>query len=213
MYQPPHFREPRLDAIHALIRTHPFAALVTLGPDGLVANHYPFVLRPDLSAQGTLQAHMSKANDQWKTFDGQEALVIFQGVQGYITPAWYATKQESGKVVPTWNYALVHAYGRPRAIHDADWLLRHVSELSDQHEAGRPEPWAVSDAPADFVAGLAKGIVGFEIEITRLEGKVKASQNRPEADRAGVVAGLTLQGDEHSRQMAALVASPDATSA
>jgi len=214
MYQPPHFREERISVLHALMRAHPFGALVTLGPDGLVANHYPFVLKPNLSPNGTLHAHMSKANDQWKSLDGQqEALVIFQGVQHYITPSWYATKQESGKVVPTWNYELVHAYGRPRAIHDADWLTRHVTDLSVQHEADRAEPWAVSDAPADFVASLVKGIVGFEIEITRLEGKVKASQNRPEADRAGVVAGLTEQGDERSRRMAALVASPDATSA
>lgn len=211
MYQPPHFREERLASLHALIRAHPFGALVTLGSDGLVANHYPFVLKPELSPYGTLQAHMSKANDQWRTFDGErEALVIFQGAQGYVTPAWYPTKRETGKVVPTWNYALVHAAGRPRAIHDAAWLLRHVAELSDQQEAGRAEPWAVADAPPEFVAGLAKGIVGFEIEISRLEGKVKASQNRVQADRDGVVAGLTAQGDEASLRLAALVRSPDA---
>jgi transcriptional regulator len=196
------------------MQAHPFGALVTVGPNGLVANHYPFLLKPDLSPHGTLHAHMSKANDQWRMLDGQqEALVIFQGVQGYITPNWYATKQETGKAVPTWNYAVVHAYGRPRAIHDPDWLTQHVTELSAQHEAARPEPWAVSDAPADFIAGLVKGIVGFELEIARLEGKVKASQNRPEIDRAGVIAGLSLQGDEQSRRMAALVASHETTGA
>ena len=208
MYQPPHFREDRLDVQHALIRAHPFGAMVTLGPDGLIANHYPFVVDAAASTFGTLRAHMSRANDQWKYLSGiQEALVIFQGPHAYITPSWYATKAETGKVVPTWNYALVHVHGRPRVVDDADWLLRHVSELTAINEASQTEPSSVSDAPAEFVAGLLKGIIGFELEITRIEGKWKASQNRPVADRAGVVQGLSQLPDERSQAMASLVAS------
>ena len=209
MYQPTHggFREDRLEVKQALIRAHPFGALVTLGAEGLVANHYPFIVDADASPLGTLRAHMARANGQWKEIDGsQEALIIFQGPQQYITPAWYPAKAETGKVVPTWNYALVHAYGRPRIVDDAEWLLRHVSELSDVNEASMPVPWAVSDAPADFVAPMLKAIIGVEIEITRIEGKWKNSQNRPESERKGVVRGLTAQGDERSVAMAELVA-------
>ena len=138
MYQPPHFREERLDVLQNLIRTHPFAAMVTVGDGGLVANHFPFVIDPSQGPFGTLRAHMSRANTQWQDLDGsREALVIFQGTDTYITPSWYPSKAEAGKAVPTWNYALVHAHGRPRAIHDPEWLLRHVSELTSQHESGR----------------------------------------------------------------------------
>ena len=173
MYQPPHFREERLNVLHDLIRAHPFGAMVTVGADGLVANHYPFVLDPNQGRVGTLRAHMSRANTQWRELDGsQEALVIFQGTHAYITPSWYPTKAESGKVVPTWNYALVHVHGRPRAVHDPEWLLRHVGELTDQHEAGRTEPWTLQDAPADFVAGLLKGIVGVELELAMLDAEM-----------------------------------------
>jgi transcriptional regulator len=206
MYQPPHFREERLDVQHGLIRAHPFGALVSVGADGLVANHFPFIIDADASPLGTLRAHMARANDQWKALDGsQDALVIFQGAYAYVSPSWYPTKAETGKVVPTWNYAIVHAHGRPRIVEDGAWLLRHVSELTVQHEASQPVPWSVSDAPAEFVAGLLKGIVGIEIEITRIEGKWKASQNRPAADREGVVDGLTARGDERSLAMAGLV--------
>jgi len=206
MYQPAHFREDRLDLQHALIQENPFGAMVTLGPSGLVANHFPFVLDRDASPLGTLRAHMAIANDQWKHLDGsREALVIFQAVDAYITPTWYATKAENQKVVPTWNYSLVHVYGTPRIVQDAEWLLRHVSELSTQSEASQPAPWQVSDAPPEFVASLLKAIVGIEMVITRIEGKTKASQNRPEADRAGVVRGLTAQGDERSLAMAELI--------
>ena len=209
MYQPTHggFREDRLEVKQALIRAHPFGALVTLGAEGLVANPDPFIVDADASPLGTLRAHMARANGQWKEIDGsQEALIIFQGPQQYITPAWYPAKAETGKVVPTWNYALVHAYGRPCIVDDAEWLLRHVSELSDVNEASMPVPWAVSDAPADFVAPMLKAIIGVEIEITRIEGKWKNSQNRPESEREGVIRGLTAQGDERSVAMAELVA-------
>jgi transcriptional regulator len=206
MYQPPHFGEDRLDVQHALIRAHPFGALVSVGPDGLIANHFPFVVDAGAGPLGTLRAHMSRANDQWKSLGSSgEALAIFQGAEGYITPSWYESKRETGKAVPTWNYVLVHVYGRARAVENRDWLARHVSELTDLHEAGREEPWAVSDAPDGFVDGLLKGIVGVEIEITRIEGKWKLSQNRPRADREGVVEGLGAQGDERSLTMAGLV--------
>src|SRR5688572_21268036 len=165
MYQPTHghFREDRLEVQHSLIRAHPFGAMVTVGPDGLVANHFPFVVDADASLLGTLRGHMARANGQWKELDGaREALVIFQGPYAYITPSWYPAKAETGKVVPTWNYAIVHAYGRPRVVEDRAWLLRHVSELSDVNEAGRAVPWSVADAPEEFVGALLKAIVGFE---------------------------------------------------
>ena len=209
MYQPTHghFREERLDVQHALIPSHPFGALVSLGPSGLVANHFPFVLDAGTGPLGTLRAHMARANGQWQELDGdRDALVIFQGHHSYVTPSWYPAKVETGKVVPTWNYALVHVYGRPRMIHDQEWLLRHVSELSDKEEASQPTPWQVSDAPADFVAALAKAIVGIEIEIVRIEGKWKMSQNQPVPSREGVVRGLTARGDERSLAVAGLVA-------
>ena len=208
MYQPTHghFREDRVDVKHALIRAHPFGAMVTPGAEGLVANQFPFVVDAGASPLGTLRAHMARANGQWKDLDGsQEALVIFQGPYAYITPAWYPAKAETGKVVPTWNYAIVHAHGRPRIVHDPEWLLRHVSELSDTNEATQAVPWSVADAPEEFVGALLKAIVGIEIEITRLEGKWKTSQNQPESAREGVVRGLTAQRDERSLAMAGLV--------
>src|SRR3954452_460587 len=206
MYLPQQFREDRLDVQHAFIRAHPFGALVTVGPEGLVANHTPFVLDPDAGPLGTLRAHQARGNGQWKGLDpSQEALVIFQGTNASITRSWYETKGETGKVVPTWNYEAVHVYGRARAMDDPDWIMRHVAELTAQSEGDRPEPWLVTDAPADFVAGMVKGIVGVEIAITRIEGKWKVSQNRPQADRAGVIEGLRARGDEASRAMAGLV--------
>jgi transcriptional regulator len=206
MYQPPHFREDRLEIQHGLIRAHPLGMLVTNGSTGLVANPLPFVLDAAASPLGTLKAHLSRANGQWQDFDpAQVALAIFQGVEAYVTPSWYETKRETGKVVPTWNYAVVQAYGRMRVIEDADWLRRQIGELTATHEASRPEPWAVDDAPAPFVAAQLKGIVGIEIEITRIEGKWKVSQNRPEADRQGVAAGLRSVGDDAARRMADLV--------
>lgn len=205
MYQPPHFREDRLDVQHALIRAHPLGLLVTSGKTGLMANPIPFVLDAAASPLGTLRAHLSRANPQWRDFDpAQEALVVFQGTETYITPSWYEAKREHGKVVPTWNYAIVQAYGPMRIMDDPAWLLKQVATMTSIQEAARPEPWAVGDAPADFLAAQLKGIVGVEIEITRIEGKWKVSQNRPEADRKGVVAGLR-EGGEHALRMADLV--------
>ena len=206
MYQPAHHREDRLRIQHALIRAFPLGTLVTNGPSGLVANHVPFLIDPEASRLGTLRAHVARANPQWKEFDpAQEALVIFRGAERYVTPSWYATKRETAKVVPTWNYAVVHAYGRMRAIEDAGWLKVQIEDLTRFNEAARAEPWAVSDAPAPFVDAMVRGIVGLEIEIARIEGKWKVSQNRPEADRRGVVEGLRENADARSGEMAELV--------
>ncbi|MXQ12938.1 FMN-binding negative transcriptional regulator [Microvirga makkahensis] len=206
MYQPPHFREDRLDIQHALIRAHPLGLLVTVGKAGLAANPIPFALDEAASQLGTLRAHLSRANPQWRDFDpAQEALVVFQGAETYITPSWYETKREHGKVVPTWNYAIVQAHGRMRVIEDPAWLLEQITSMTSAQEAARPEPWAVDDTPPEFLAAQLKGIVGVEIEITRIEGKWKVSQNRPEADRRGVAAGLRALGDESALHMAELV--------
>ncbi|MBD2747236.1 FMN-binding negative transcriptional regulator [Microvirga sp. BT688] len=206
MYQPPHFREDNREVQHALIRAHPLGLLVTLGSVGLVANPIPFVLDASASPHGILKAHLSRANTQWQDFDAsQDALVVFQGPETYITRSWYAAKREHGKVVPTWNYAIVQAYGRMRVIDDPDWLLRQITAMTEVQEVARPEPWNVGDAPAPFVAAQLKGIVGIEIEITRIEGKWKVSQNRSDADRQGVAEGLRLGEDDASRNMADLV--------
>lgn len=207
MYQPAHFREERLDVQQALIRAHPLGLLVTLGSAGLTANAIPFVLDAEASLLGTLKCHIARANSQWKDFDpAREALVIFQGTECYITPSWYATKQETGKVVPTWNYITVHAYGHLRVRDDRDWLARQIGELTALKEGSRARPWAVTDAPRPFIEAQIRGIVGLEIPISRIEGKWKVSQNRPEPDRRGVIAGLNAESDEDSRAMAAFVA-------
>jgi transcriptional regulator len=196
MYQPPHHREDRLEVQHALIRAHPFGLLVTLGADGLVANSIPFILE-QRQPFGVLKGHVARANSQWRDFQSDtEALVVFQGVQGYITPSWYATKRETGKVVPTWNYAIVQARGPLRIVEDRSWLADQIAALTTFLEAAREAPWSVADAPAPFVESQLKGIVGMEIPITRIEGKWKVSQNRPEADRLGVVEGLRAAGEE-----------------
>ena len=177
MYQPAHFREERLDVQHGLIGTHPLGLLVTHGEGGLLADPLPFLLDPARGPLGTLQAHCARANPHWKRLaGGGEALVVFQGAQAYVTPSWYAAKAEHGKVVPTWNYLIVQARGQPRVIEDSAWLGRQVEALTGSMERQRAEPWAVSDAPAAFVATQLKAIVGIEIEIQLIEGKWKASQ-------------------------------------
>jgi transcriptional regulator len=197
MYQPPAFREDRPEVLHALIRKHPLGLLITAGPAGLLANLFPFLLDAEGAQMGTLRLHMARANPQWRELErGEECLVVFQGPQDYVTPSWYATKRETGKVVPTWNYVTVHAWGRPRVMNDDAWLRRQIEDLTNSREAQRTEPWLVSDAPDDFVAVQMRAIVGIEIPIARIEGKWKMSQNRPEADRAGVIAGFREMGDE-----------------
>lgn len=206
MYQPAQFREDDLAVQHALIRAHPLGLLISNGPDGILANPVPFLIYPEDGERGTMRCHLSQANGQWRALtESPEVLVVFQGVERYITPSWYAAKAEHGKVVPTWNYAVVQARGRAVLHHDAAWLHAHVSALSAAHEAGRTEPWAVGDAPEAFIAGQLKGIVGVEIVIASIEGKWKASQNRAVADRAGVAEGLLAEGDEVSLAMAAMV--------
>ena len=195
MYQPPHFREDRLDVQHALIRTHALGLLITAGPGGLQANNIPFLIDATASAQGTLRAHLARANPQMDELAAvSECLVVFQGPQHYISPSLYPTKQETHKVVPTWNYITVHAWGAPRVIDDADWLRAQVDALTQSQEQRRAAPWQVSDAPETFIASQLKGIVGIEIPIARIEGKWKVSQNRPAVDQAGVAAALRGAG-------------------
>lgn len=206
MYQPAHHREDRLDVQHALIRAHPFGTLVTLGSEGIVANSIPFIVQPG-GQYGVLRGHVARANTQWRDFNSAvDALVVFQGSDTYITPSWYETKRETGKVVPTWNYVTVHAWGPMRTTDDPDWLAEQIDSLTRHLEGLRPEPWRVSDAPNAFIAAQLKGIVGIEIPISRIEGKWKVSQNRPEADRRGVVDGLTAGGSADDLAMAELVA-------
>ena len=206
MYQPAHFREDRLDVQHALIRAHSLGLLITAGPGGLQANYVPFLVDAGGSERGTLRAHLARANPQLAELAAvAECMIAFQGPQTYISPSLYPTKREHGKVVPTWNYITVHAWGRPQVIDDAAWLRRQVEDLTSHKEDARAAPWQVSDAPEPFVAAQLKGIVGLEIPIARIEGKWKVSQNRPAVDQAGVVAGLRGDGGD-AEIMAALVA-------
>jgi len=191
LYLPPAFREDRIDAIHEAIARSGIATLVTLTADGLIASHVPMLLDPEPGPYGTLLGHLARPNPQAKgALSGVEALAIFQGLDAYITPSWYETKRRTGKVVPTWNYETVHAYGPISFFNDPERLRAIVTRLTDRQEAARAQPWAVTDAPEDFVQMMLKGITGFVIPITRLEGKRKLSQNRPAEDVAGVVAGL-----------------------
>ncbi len=194
MYQPPAFVENRPDVLHGLIRTQPLGLLITAGAAGIVANPLPF----QLVVAGEcvlLRAHLSRANPQLAELDDNACLVVFQGAHAYVSPSWYATKAETGKVVPTWNYIIVQAHGRARRIDDPTWLRAQIGALTEARETGRPEPWAVGDAPDDFIAGQVRGIVGIEIAVTRMDGKWKLSQNRSEADRSGVIEGLAAQGE------------------
>jgi transcriptional regulator len=206
MYSPQQFEETRLEVLHDLVRAHPLGTLVVLAGTELSADHIPFLIHAAGGETGTLRGHVARTNPLWKRFGGSvEALVVFQGPESYITPSWYPSKHADGKAVPTWNYAVVHAYGQPRAIDDAAWLLDHVTQLTAIHEAGQALPWQVTDAPSDFTEHMISRIVGIEIPISRLQGKWKVSQNRKNADRLGVAAGLESQDTERSRAMARLV--------
>jgi transcriptional regulator len=189
MYEPPLHRQEDLDTVFALMAQHPLGLLVSHGPSGLLANAVPFTRVDDGSRYGLLRAHLARANPQWRELSG-EVLVVFQGAGHYITPSWYPTKRETGKVVPTWNYVMVQARGTVRVDESPDWLRAQVEQLTGEREAGFPTPWAVGDAPEDYVAAQLRAIVGIEIAVSDLRAKWKASQNRPEADRAGVIAGL-----------------------
>jgi transcriptional regulator len=205
MYLPKSFEPPDASAMQHVMRAHPFAALVTLTSQGLDANHLPLVYDAEPSPHGTLRGHVARANPIWRECDGVDALVIFQGPDSFITPSWYPTKQETGAVVPTWNYVVVHAHGTLRVVEDAAWLRAHVEALTGRLEAGREAPWAVSDAPEDYIQKMVGAIVGVEMPIARLSGKWKLSQNRSERDRAGVVDGLLRENSDAARTMAALV--------
>lgn len=206
MYLPPHFREERPEVIRDLIRRHPLATLVTLGGDGLVANHVPLLFDPEPAPYGTLRGHLARANPQWQHYRGDvEALTIFQGPQAYISPNWYPTKQEHGRVVPTWNYVAVHAWGTLSIYSEPDRLRAFLDELTAEHEALLTQPWRPSDAPAGYIGGLLQAIVGIEIPITRVEGKWKVSQNQPAENRCGAAEALETRGDEQSAEMARLI--------
>jgi transcriptional regulator len=182
------------------------AVLVTHGEEGLQASHLPLLLRPDQGPNGTLYGHFARANPQWKALqNGAQALVIFAGADAYVSPGFYPSKAEHGKVVPTWNYVAVHAYGTAEVFTDADRLRDLVSALTDRHEAGRNNPWKVADAPADYIDGMLKAIVGFALPIQCLEGKRKLSQNRSPADIAGVREGLAASPDAHDQALAHLM--------
>jgi transcriptional regulator len=209
MYIPRVNKEERIPVLHKLMEDQPFASLITMGSSGLFASHIPMVLEQD-GAMGQLRGHISRANTQWRDYSPSvEALAIFSGPQHYITPNWYLEKQETGKVVPTWNYVVVHAYGHLKVIEDAEWLMVHLASLTNIHEAGSTVPWKIGDAPADYIASLVKGIVGLEMTVERLEGKWKVSQNRSEQDRSGVAKGLAELNTAESLTMKALVEKRD----
>jgi transcriptional regulator len=195
MYIPPHFAEDRTEILHDAIRAGGLATLVTMTPEGMIASHLPLLLDPEPAPYGTLVGHLARANPQTKLTDAKiPAMAIFHGLDGYISPSLYATKKETGKVVPTWNYIAIHAYGTIEFFDDPARLLNVVTRLTDQYETPRPQPWAVTDAPADFIQTMLRGIVGVSIRIDRLEGKYKMSQNRPAVEHAGIVAGLRADG-------------------
>lgn len=204
MFRPPAFLEDRIDVLHDLIRQHPFGTLVTHGASGLNATQIPFFIVPgtcssDRDGFGTLMGHLSKGNPHWKEIvTSSECLVIFQGPHGYVSPSWYPSKGTTHEVVPTWNYATVHAWGRPIITQDAQITHQLVSSLTDHMESSRPNRWHVSDAPEAFIQKQLHGVVGLKIEVTRMEGKWKMSQNRNPADRAGVLSGLADANDPHT---------------
>jgi len=205
MYIPPAFQETDLPFIHETMRAAGLASLVTATAKGLVCTPLPFILDDGEGAMGTLYGHVAKANPQWKERPEGEALAVFMGPDAYVTPSWYEGKSRDGKVVPTWNYVAVHAYGPVEFFEDADRLLDVVTRLTDRHEASRDRPWSVDDAPPDFIRAQLRGIVGVRMPIARLDAKRKMSQNRKPEDRAGVAEGLSGSADPWEREAGALV--------
>jgi transcriptional regulator len=208
MYLPAYFKESRTEVMHALMRERPLATLVTVCDSGLVANHIPVETLSEPAPLGMLRGHVARANPLWREYrEGAEALAIFQGPQTYISPSFYPAKQDTGEVVPTWNYAVVQARGTLRFIQDTAWLRAFVTRLTDAHEASRPVPWKVDDAPPPYIEKMLSLIVGFEFSIVDLTGKWKISQNHPTANREGVVKGLSGASDAGGREIAALLSS------
>jgi transcriptional regulator len=202
VYRPAHFKEERPGVLYDLMRRAPLATLVLATDEGLEANPLPLLLR-ESEAGVVLAGHVARTNPVWKQPARGEALALFSGPEGYVSPSAYPSKKTDGEVVPTWNYVAVHAHGTLRWIEDDAWLWQLLQDLTDEHERGRAEPWRASDAPPKFTAGLRRAIVGFELRVTRLEGKLKLGQNRTRADREGVIAELSERGDEASRALAA----------
>jgi transcriptional regulator len=205
MYVPPAFRVDDLADIHRTMREARSATLVTMSEAGLIGTPLPILLDESEGQYGTLYGHVARANPQWKLVPSAEAMAIFAGPEAYVTPSWYATKQETHKVVPTWNYVAVHAYGAVEFFDDADRLLNVVTRLTDLHEGSRKNRWAVADAPADFINAQLKGIIGLRMPITRLDAKRKMSQNRNPEDRAGVIDGLSNSDRPEDRVVASLI--------
>jgi transcriptional regulator len=213
MYVPEHFKEDRVAVMHDAIRKYGFGTLVTFSGQELEASHLPLLLDPKPVPFGTVLGHMARANPQWQRIKpGIEVLAIFLGPNTYITPSWYPTKQQNGKVVPTWNYLAIHAYGTLSLFDDPAELRAHVSMMTDTHESPRAAPWALNDAPESFVQGMLRAIVGFKLRITRLEGKWKMSQNRPGQDVTGVLEGLARDEGEAHEAVAEIVAERHARS-
>jgi transcriptional regulator len=206
MYVPPAFAQPDIAELHQVIRRHPFATLVTMTGEGLDANHIPFVIDGGPAPYGTLRGHVSRANAIWSaTRADVEALVIFRGPDAFVSPSWYPTKQQTGRVVPTWNYVVVHAHGRVRFVDDPAWLREHVTALTDAHESTRMPRWRIDDAPPEYIEAQLRAIVGVEIPIARLVGKWKLSQNRQPQDRDGVVRALTQEDAASARAVGELM--------
>ncbi|WP_290536609.1 MULTISPECIES: FMN-binding negative transcriptional regulator [Alcanivorax] len=207
MYVPSHFKEDDIGKLQQYIRDYGLGLLVVADDAGIEANHVPFYLSPEESGSlGVLQCHLARSNPVWQRLQGgARVLVVFQGPDAYISPSWYETKSETGRVVPTWNYLAVHAEGQARIIEDSSWLKHHLHRLTEQNESGMSDPWSVDDAPADFTERLVQAIVGVEIKIDSLTGKLKASQNQPERNRVGVKAGLEAGERTHNRGMSKFI--------
>ena len=206
MYVPAEFNEDRIEILHQAMRDIAFGTLVTLGADGLIASHIPLLLEDGPAPFGTITGHLARGNPQTRPpAPESETLAIFLGPHAYVTPSWYPSREATGRVVPTWNYVAIHAYGRLRFIDDPDWKRAHVTRLTRSHEGKRAAPWAVDDAPEDYLQGMLKGIIGFELPIERLQGKWKMSQNRRAEDRQGVIAGLEEQANPQSAAVAAIM--------
>ena len=197
MYVPPHFAIKNPQDLHAIIREHPLGALVTVGPDGLDANHIPFEFDPAHGTLGLLTAHVARANPVWQQCkDGADVLVIFRGNESYISPNWYPSKHETHRQVPTWNYEVVHVHGRLTVMDEQKFVRRVVARLTREHEVNEPRPWKMGDSPPDYIDGMLRAIVGIEIEIKRIEGKAKLSQNRETRDRLNAAETLRAKGRE-----------------
>ena len=210
MYTPAHFDESRLSELHAFIKKYPLGAVITGASGNLDANHVPLILDSSSGPFGTLRGHIARANSLWRDAGPEtEVLVIFQGPDSYVSPSFYPSKKEHGRVVPTWNYGVVHARGKLKVEHDPKWLRALVVQLTDQHEANRSEPWRVSDAPEEYVSKMLDAKVGLEIVVTELRGKLKLSQNRSEADREGVRRGLDQASEANAVATAALMSGKD----